>query len=108
MDVLKNKKYVDYGDINRYNNIPIYFNTVDKREVCGIGKNLAKTAEYYTHKLSITDTLDSLALKYYNNPTYWWVIAYFNDVQDPFLPLSEHYKTLKIPNISTIEFADLR
>ena len=71
MDVLKNKKYVDYDYTNRYTNIPIYFNTADKREVCGIGKNLAKTTEYYTHKLNITDTLDSLALKYYNNPTYW-------------------------------------
>jgi hypothetical protein len=45
-----------------------------------------------------------LALKYYNNPTFWWVIAYFNDIQDPFKPLKDKRDTIKIPSISSIEF----
>ena len=57
-----------------------------------------------THKVKSNDTLNSLALKYYNNPTFWWVIAYFNDVQDAFKPLIDKYATLKIPNIASVEF----
>lgn len=108
MDVLKDKKYNTYGYTNRYTYTPTYFNKIDKKEVCGIGKNLSKNTDYYTYKIWPGDTLDSLALKYYNNPTYWWVIAYFNDIQDAFVDLATNYKTVKIPNISTIEFTDLR
>ena len=60
--------------------------------------------EYVSHIVKSNDTLNSLALKYYNNPTFWWVIAYFNDIQDPFKPLRNKYTTLKIPNIASVEF----
>ena len=62
------------------------------------------TSEFVTHKVKSNDTLNSLSLKYYNNPTFWWVIAYFNDIQDPFKPLRDKYETLKIPSISSVEF----
>lgn len=60
------------------------------------------------HKVTQDDTLDKLALSYYNNPTYWWVIAYFNDIQDAFVKLSDRYSVLKIPAINSIIFKDLR
>ena len=104
MDTLINKNYADFDYLSRYTNTPYYFDTLSNREVYGIGTNLQKNVEYYTHKVKANDTLDNLALKYYNNPTFWWVIAYFNDIQDAFIKLSDYFTTLKIPNISSIEF----
>ena len=65
---------------------------------------MKNTAEFVTHKIKSNDTLNSLALKYYNNPTFWWVIAYFNDIQDSFVSLKDNYSILKIPNIASITF----
>jgi nucleoid-associated protein YgaU len=69
---------------------------------------MIKATSWVAHKVKPTDTLDALALSYYNNPTYWWVIAYFNDIQDAFIKLSDHFEILKIPAINGIEFGDLR
>lgn len=108
MDILINKKYESYNYINRYTDVPYYFNTVDKKYIYGIGTQMLKNTTYALHKVEQSDTLDYLALKYYNNPTYWWVIAYYNDIIDAFEVLNKRYKTLKIPNISGIEFGDER
>lgn len=104
MDTLKNKNYESYDYLSRYTQVPYYFDTIKQREVYGIGSNLIKDAPYVSHKLTQEDTLHSLSLQYYNNPTYWWVIAYFNDIQDSFVPLMDHYKILQIPNIASITF----
>ena len=104
MDTLKNKIYYNYDYNSRYISTPAYFDTLCKRDIMGIGTNLRNDTAYVTHIVKNRDTLDNLALKYYNNPTFWWVIAYFNDIQDAFLPLTDKYKTLKIPSITSIEF----
>lgn len=104
MDTLKNKIYADFDYLSRYINTPYYYDTLKNREVYGIGTNLKTNTEFVTHKVKVNDTLHSLALKYYNNPTFWWVIAYFNDIQDSFKPIAEKYETLKIPNITSVEF----
>ena len=64
---------------------------------------MLRDAPYVSHKLNAADTLDSLALKYYNNPTYFWVIADFNKIQDPYEELNEG-DILKIPTFSNIAF----
>ena len=104
MDTLKNKSYARFDYLSRYMNTPYYYDTLFNKEIFGIGTNLKTNAEFVTHKVRSNDTLNSLALKYYNNPTFWWVIAYFNNVQDPFKPLKDKYETLRIPNISSVEF----
>lgn len=104
MDTLKNKAYAKFDYLSRYTNTPYYYDTLANKEVYGIGTNLKTNAEFVTHKVCSNDTLNSLALKYYNNPTFWWVIAYFNNVQDPFKPLRNKYETLRIPNIASVEF----
>jgi nucleoid-associated protein YgaU len=104
MDTLKNKKYATFDYISRYTNIPYYYDTLKDREIYGIGTNLKNNSEYLTHVVKQNDTLHNLSLKYYNNPTFWWVIAYFNDIQDSFKPLINKYSTLKIPSIASIEF----
>lgn len=104
MDILKNKLYSSYNYINRYNDVPYYYNSVDDKLMSGIGSNIFKNVAYITHQLKETDTLDYLALKYYNDPTLWWIIAYFNDIQDAFETLWHFRRTVRIPNISGIEF----
>ena len=108
MDDLKNKRYAKYDYTSRYTGIPYYYNIRDDKEIYGLGKNLIKSTTWVAHKVTQEDTLDKLALSYYNNPTYWWVIAYFNDIQDAFIKLSDHFSVLKIPAINSIIFKDLR
>ena len=105
MDTLKNKSYASFDYKSRYESVPYYFDTLENREIFGIGTNMKQTSEFITHKLKSNDTLNSLALKYYNNPTFWWVIAYFNNIQDAFKPLlCDSRNTIKIPNIASTEF----
>ena len=104
MDTLRNKTYASFDYISRYTTTPCYYDTLCDREVYGIGTNLKTDTDFVTHVVASNDTLNSLALKYYNNPTFWWVIAYFNNIQDSFKPLRLKYKTLKIPSIASIEF----
>lgn len=108
MDDLRNKRYNKYDYTSRYTGIPAYYNVKDDREIFGLSKNLHKDTAWVAHKVKPNDTLDKLALSYYNNPTYWWVIAYFNDIQDAFIKLSDHFEVLKIPAINSIIFGDLR
>ena len=104
MDTLKNKNYESYDYLSRYTQVPYYFDTIKQREIYGIGSNVLKNSPYVSHKVTQDDTLYNLALRYYNNPTYWWVIAYFNDIQDSFVSLKDNYSILKIPNIASIAF----
>ena len=104
MDILKDKAYENYNYLNRYTDLPYYFNTVDHKYIYGIGTQMNKDSTSVLHKTQPDDNLDYLALKYYNNPTYWWVIAYYNDIQDAFAPLYEKYPTLRIPNLASVSF----
>lgn len=104
MDTLRNKNYESYDYLSRYTHVPYYFDEIKQREVYGIGSNISKDIPYVSHKVASEDTLYSLSLQYYNNPTYWWIIAYFNDIQDSFILLKDHYNILRIPNISSVTF----
>ena len=64
---------------------------------------ITEDTSFVAHKVKRGDTLDSLALYYYNNPTYYWVIADFNKIRDPYLDLEEG-RTLRIPTFSNIAF----
>ena len=108
MDNLTNKKYLQYDYRSRYNDIPVFFDKNNNREVYGTGIPVLKDIPYVSHKVVATDTLDGLALKYYNNPTYWWAIAYFNDIMDSFERLIDKFEIIKIPSISAVSFGDLR
>lgn len=108
MDTLKNKNYKEFDYTSRYSGVPFYYHSLDEKYIYGLGSNLDKNIAYTLHEVKDTDTLDYLALKYYNNPTYYWVIAYFNDIPDCFVKLFDYYKTLKIPNIANIKFGEER
>ena len=104
MDTLKNKNYNSFDYLCRYTSVPYYYDSLTDKEIFGIGTNIKTDTAFITHTVKSNDTLNSLALKYYNNPTFWWIIAYFNDVQDAFKPLRDRYTTIKIPSITSIEF----
>lgn len=104
-DILKDKKYREYKKVSRYSVIPYYYNIVDDKFMYGTSLNLDNTTAHRIHKVQENDSLDSLALHYYNNPTYYWIIADFNQIQDPFLPLTPG-QLLKIPTFSSILFKD--
>lgn len=108
MDVLKNKSYGVFDYTCRYSAVPFYYHSEDKKYIVGIGSNLSKDTAYTVHQVAATDTLDYLALKYYNNPTFYWVIAYFNDIQDCFITLADQFKVIKIPQIASIAFGEER
>lgn len=104
MDTLKNKKYITSDYISRYQTTPEYQDILFGRQLSGIADYILSSTQYISHKVKMDDTFDSLALKYYNNPTYWWIIAQFNKVTDPFVQLIDKYRIIKIPTITTIKF----
>ena len=104
MDVLKDKEYKTYKSISRYTSFPYYYNTKDNKYIYGLTRQLSKDAEYILVNVDERTTLDKLALTYYGRPDYYWIIADFNDIQDPFIKLSDKFKSIKIPSISQIKF----
>lgn len=104
MDVLKDKQSKTYSYISRYSAFPFYYNTLDNKYIYGVTSQLDKNIPYVAHKIEQSDTLESLALKYYGRPDYYWVIADFNSIQDPFIYLKEKFEIIKIPALSNISY----
>lgn len=102
-DVLKNKQYRSYNRVSRYSNFPFYYHTLDKKYIYGTTKYLSDKTAYTMHTVKRNDTYDTLALQYYSNSTYYWIICSFNHIQDPFTPPKEGTK-LKIPVFSSISY----
>ena len=105
MSILKNKSYKSYDKLSRYSAFPYYYHTLDNKYVYGVTAYLKDDTVYRAHIVKRGENLDSLALKYYNNPTLYWIIASFNRIQDCFEPLQEG-STIRIPTLSNIEFED--
>lgn len=106
MDILKDRDQKIYGYISRYANFPFYYNTEDEKYMYGLTNQLDSTTPYITVNIEPFTTLDSLANRYYGRPDYFWVIADFNRIQDPFIKLYPRYETLKIPGLGNIEYME--
>lgn len=106
MDKLTNARTNTFDYKSRYTGVLYYFDTEKNRDIYGIGKQIRYDTPYVTHTVVTGDSLDKLALTYYNNPSYWWVIAYFNKINDPFISIPNKFSVLKIPAISSIIFED--
>ena len=102
MNVLKDKSSRTYFYTSRYATLPYYYNTLDKKYVYGISKNLNTNTDYVLHNLVDSDSLDRLALKYYGRPDLFWVIADFNNLNDPYIRLVDKMSSIKIPALSGI------
>lgn len=103
MNVLTNKQYKEYDKLSRYSSFPFYFHTLDNKYIYGKTAYLKDTTVYTLHTIKNGDTIDSLALEYYNNPTLYWIICSFNRINDPYKKLIPG-EQIKIPSISNIEF----
>lgn len=106
MDVLIDKQYKEYDYFSRYVSFPIYYHTQDKKYVYGITSQIKDSTTYILHKVKNNETIDSLALDYYNNPTLFWAICDFNKIQDPYTKL-EVGSSIKIPTLSDISFKEV-
>ena len=102
MNVLKDKSSKTYLYTSRYATLPYYYNTLDKKYMYGISKNLNTNTDYVLHNLVDSDSLDSFALKYYARPDLFWVIADFNNLNDPYIRLVDKMSSIKIPALSGI------
>lgn len=102
-EVLTQKTYRDYSYFSRYTSFPYYYNTKDKKYIYGTSSQLNTNTGFMLHSIKPGDTLDTLALNYYNNPTFFWAIADFNHIQDPYAKLKLG-DTIKIPTLSEITF----
>ena len=108
MEVLKDKSYKTYLALSRYAPFPYYYNTVDGKFVYGLTKQIGQNISYSLHTVQQTDSLDSLALYYYGRPDYYWVIADFNRIKDPFIHLADEFKEIMIPTLTNVAFVDGR
>lgn len=104
MDVLKDKQSKKYPYISRYSGFSYYYHILDNKYIYSVTSQLNTNISYVAHKVVQSDTLESLALKYYGRPDYYWVIADFNRIQDPFISLKENFDILRIPSLSNISF----
>lgn len=103
MEILTNKRFKSYDYISRYALCPSYYHTLDDKYITGTAKALSPDSIYSEHIVKNTDSYDKLALQYYNNPTFYWIICAFNNINDPF-STPEPGTALKIPALSNIEF----
>lgn len=106
MDILQDKQYKEYDYLSRYTTFPYYYNKVDDKYMYGIVGHLKEDTAYVLHEVKDFDTLDSLSFKYYGRPDFYWIIADFNRIRDPFMRLKDKYSAVKVPSISTIMFED--
>lgn len=104
MDVLKNKSSKSYEYISRYASFPYYYHSLDKKYVYGLTSQLNANTTYTLVNVEMNTTLDGLAAKYYGRPDYYWIIADFNRIQDPFIQLSDFFNKIKIPALTSVEF----
>lgn len=104
MDVLKEKQLKNYDYLSRYATFPFYYNSNDNKYIYGITSQLSKENQFVAHKVKQTDTLESLALDYYGRPDFYWIIADFNRICDPFIKLFGNVEIINIPTLSNIEF----
>lgn len=101
--ILSQKSYKDYDYISRYSVFPYYYNRVDNKYTYGITAQLNKDVNFVSYVVEHGDTPDTISLKFYNSPLYYWAILSFNDLNDPYAELKEG-TILKIPTFTNIEF----
>ena len=100
---LSKKSYKSYEFLSRYEQVPYYYDSSHDKYIYGTSAYLNNTTTFVAYKVKKGDTWDSIALYYYNNPTYYWIIMSYNRVQDPFeQPVVG--SIIKIPTFSSISF----
>lgn len=102
MEKISESYYKEYGTLSRYASFPYYYHKEDDAYFYGLTGNLKSDMNAFEHQVIQTDTLDFLSFKYYGRPDFYWVIADYNNIKDPFKPLK--VKSLMIPSITNISY----
>ena len=105
MEALTNKQFKSYNYISRYSPFASYYHRLDNKYITATDNWLDDTTLYQVYNIQRGDTYDSLALRFYNNPTYYWIICAFNRILDPF-EIPTPGSILKIPSMSNLEFIE--
>lgn len=108
MDKATDKKYNTYSYTSRYTSFPYYYHAEDNKYFYGITGHINKNISYVSHKVKDYDTLDSLAYSYYGRPDFYWIIADFNNIQDPYIKLKDKFTAIKIPTLTAIYYGETR
>lgn len=107
MDVLTNKTAKTSRYFSRYNGLFYYYNHLDDKyqlETRHWLKEFVDTSKVQSYVVKEKDTWDSIALEFYNNPTYYWIICDYNRIVDPF-KLPKKGDVLYLPSINAgLEF----
>jgi hypothetical protein len=95
---------VMYNHICRYKNTQTLFDELFSEYYHRFGQpfNVQQTSrdEYVKIDNTTENRLDIIALKYYNNPTMWWIIAAANNILDVFeVPVGT---VLRIPPLQVV------
>lgn len=53
----------------------------------------------------LVNRLDLVSIQYYSTPRYWWILAYYNNLDNPYI--LPHGTILKIPSYTTLLLNDL-
>ena len=103
MTVLDNKYFKNYSYLCRYAGCANYYHHIDNKYVTATAQQLNMNTPYSEYIVRKGDSYDKIALMYYNNPTYYWIICYFNNIMDPFTqPIPGN--VIKVPDLAAIEF----
>ena len=100
---LVDKSYLEYRKISRYSNFPYYFNKTDGKYVGGTTNNLDDNTEFIYYTVQAGDSYDSIALKYYDSPLYYWIICDFNRIEDC-LEKPKVGTRIKVPTFSALRY----
>lgn len=98
MDILTNKTVKTSQYFSRYNGINSYYNKHDKKYQLALKSWLKQDFDFTKYTVEKDDTWDYIALKYYNNPTYYWIICDANKILDP-MKQPEEGDILLIPSL---------
>lgn len=107
MNVLSNKTAKTSKYYSRYNGLFYFYNHLDDKyqlETRHWLKEFSDASRETRYVVKEGDTYDTIALEYYNNPTYYWVICDYNRITDPFTPPVEG-EVLLLPSLDAgLEF----
>lgn len=92
-----------YEKVSRYTSVPFYYDSDSDKYIYGTAKKMKRNTPFAEYQVKQGDTFDSLALDNYDDAQFYWVIAEFNGINDPFLKLRVGAK-IRIPVLSEIEF----
>lgn len=88
------------GPESRYNKVEVIdFKGVSMYSVPNLSTIQSSANDEFT-TLGSDTRLDTIANNAYQNPKYWWVIGYANNITNPFNPLTG--LTLRIPPVTEL------